>query len=247
MSNIITDFTNTYCEATQLHYNELVKSDCKPFEAIPSVLEEITEFNFSYLYVHEDKEFTANNETHKKQIHFNTKINKWVYTKGEEDGSINNTINNRNSSNIIFELENESSNKKLQTSRLNNFKDYGFTADFEGEIFCERNNALFGIVINSLGYVFCAKWVNGNATQIGPDCYTKEDIGKYNLTPIKKEWYENPNNFSALIVTNSGMGAWVHYYENSKVYDARSNSYSIINSNWRLVTKEEKDKLFTGE
>ncbi len=83
----------------------------------------------------------------------------------------------------------------------NNFKDYGFEADFEGEILKEIEE-LKGI--EYLGY-----FVGDNKTHY-PCIWTKsgriwktsvseKDRELYNLKPIKKEWYDNPDNIGKLL------------------------------------------------
>lgn len=81
----------------------------------------------------------------------------------------------------------------------NNFKDYGFEADFEGEILKEVDGVYLGYVIDS-GYLEMLKiYKSGSA-------YGNGTKGKYNLKPIKKEWYENPDNFPCVVY---------HIYDNS--------------------------------
>lgn len=72
----------------------------------------------------------------------------------------------------------------------NNFEEFGFAADFEGEILKQvSDRILIGYVINKKGNYTSQKWSITGASQ----------EGKYNLTPIKKEWYENKDNFPCLV------------------------------------------------
>ena len=81
---------------------------------------------------------------------------------------------------------------------MNNFKDYGFEADFEGEILKEIEDMSAGKVF--IGYIVydckvhsCIWQYNGVVVTRGINQLT------FNLKPIKKEWYENPDNFPCLV------------------------------------------------
>jgi len=77
--NTVTDFTNTYCEATQLHFKELDKLQWKDGKTL--LLPHYKYFCMGSNYVDTTNFLIGKNL---KQIHFNTEINKWVYTKVEE-------------------------------------------------------------------------------------------------------------------------------------------------------------------
>ena len=90
----------------------------------------------------------------------------------------------------------------VKSKHKNNFKDYGFEADFEGEILKEVKE-LKGI--EYLGY-----FIGGNKTyypciwtksgRIWKTSVSEKDRDLYNLKPIKKEWYENPDNFPCIVI-----------------------------------------------
>lgn len=73
----------------------------------------------------------------------------------------------------------------------NNFKDYGFEADFEGHIYERDRTYLLGKVRLDCD-IKLFRW----NYQTG---VCREDE-KYNLKPIKKEWYENPDNFPCIVM-----------------------------------------------
>lgn len=80
----------------------------------------------------------------------------------------------------------------------NNFNDYGFEADFEGEILKEIEDMSAGKVF--IGYIVydckvhsCIWQYNGVVITIGINQLT------FNLKPIKKEWYNNPDNIGKLL------------------------------------------------
>ena len=83
---------------------------------------------------------------------------------------------------------------------MNNFKDYGFEADFEGEIFKEgtilRNQKVYLATIKN-GYEDLLVYFNEDGKCHQGKGYFMEE---YNLKPIKKEWYENADNVGKLIV-----------------------------------------------
>ena len=76
--------------------------------------------------------------------------------------------------------------------KLNNFKDYGFEADFEGEILKKVGDYYLGYVCrDSCTIIDSTKWdLKGNNV----------DMEEHHLTPIKKEWYENPDNFPCIVM-----------------------------------------------
>ena len=86
---------------------------------------------------------------------------------------------------------------------MNNFKDYGFEADFEGEICFQSESYYIGYIVDN-GKKLPRYW-NKNLTCFNPlttnfECAElTNDNHKYNLKPIKKEWYKNPDNFPCLV------------------------------------------------
>lgn len=67
----------------------------------------------------------------------------------------------------------------------------------------------------------------------------KSGNNQYDLTPIKKKWYEDESNFPAL-VTDGKDGFWSWGKEDLKImFDSK-----VDNHNWRLATKEERDSLY---
>ena len=80
----------------------------------------------------------------------------------------------------------------VESKPKNNFKDYGFTANFEGEILKKIGDYYVGYVgRDSCTIIDSTKWdLKGNDV----------DIQEYHLKPIKKEWYENPDNFPCLCI-----------------------------------------------
>ena len=108
----------------------------------------------------------------------------------------------------------------------NNFKDYGFEADFEGEILKQIGDILYGVVyVEYFGRSVVCEW-NTKGKVISK---YKIDEKAFELKPIKKEWYENPDNFPCLIKKND----WFMSVDNNEDYQ-----YYIMDG-YTLATKEE--------
>ena len=56
----------------------------------------------------------------------------------------------------------------------------------------------------------------------------------YDITPIKKPWYENEDNFPALLI-------WNDY---DRVVYNKNEAINNLEKNWRLATKEEVEALY---
>jgi len=168
--NIVTDFTNTYCEATQLHYDELIKMN-------DSLIRWEDDDYYSITFLPNIRHGLFHSKD-AKQIHFNTDINKWLYTKRD---------------NMMLSIEEEANELedyiKVNDNppAINNFKDYGFTADFEGEILSEVCGDYFGHILN----VAPVKWDKDSGLCFIYNGSHNVSHSKYNLTQIKKEWFKD--------------------------------------------------------
>lgn len=85
----------------------------------------------------------------------------------------------------------------------NNFGKYGFEGDFEGEIFKQENDYFHGLVINNIQYpkgnLEYHKWDRDGSVLVG--------FNSNKLTLLKPKWYEDANNFPALI-KHKHTGSW---------------------------------------
>lgn len=73
----------------------------------------------------------------------------------------------------------------------NNFKDYGFEADFEGEILRKtKHNIYIGYVVDGIDTEYAIEW-NSKGDNLLSSRFDKN----FNLKPIKKEWYEKEDTF----------------------------------------------------
>lgn len=188
-TNIVTDFTNTYCEASELHFSKTIQKYGKKFRF--NKAGKYIGFNYTSYFT-----FFRGYKNY-KQIHYNTDINEWLYTEEKEHGNISTNITTIHTSGDSGLPENNSQEK------LNNFEDFGFTADFEGDIFFkDANDIHIGVVLHDMSF-------NGDGSPYPPIAHIWDNNGKayeivnkectrkklYDLTPIKKEWNEYPENF----------------------------------------------------
>ena len=124
----------------------------------------------------------------------------------------------------------------------NNFEEYGFTGDFEGEILKKVKDRLIGYIVVSTK-VEPIRWnLNGTSS------FTV--LEKYNLTPIKKQWYKDESNFPCLIVYEDSkylrtVIKMEHFGVNILVRDELG--YGLEVSKCRPATREEVEKLIIKE
>lgn len=141
-----------------------------------------------------------------------------------------------------------------QPTPKNNFKEYGFEADFEGEIlkFIVGRGVDDGIATDRfLGWV---KLIDKNEIVMiewwsDGICRSGIKDNNYNLTPIKKPWYAQEENFEKhigkLIINKFGEIRQILSIDNNKVNTSQQNMYhdTLISQEWRLVTEEDTTKL----
>jgi len=116
---------------------------------------------------------------------------------------------------------------------LDTFNERGFnTPDFEGKILQRVRDSYIGYVVDN-GEVFSKLWtLNGVCSQ-----------GElWNLSPVKKEWYEHESNFPCVLVKDSR-------YVDESVIDmiichTKRHWDSMYYKSWRLATRPERDSLF---
>ena len=244
--NVVTDFNNTYCEATELHknniedsINEISSNSCSSWNKL-YFINTANKWTEEFICVPSDSKL--------QQIYYDTTKNKWIYTIEKAEPIITNkeedvkTLSKQSSQSISSELSDSSNTSDIGLPNINNFQDYGFTADFAGEILKEVGDRYIGYILNKDNKATAITWdANGVSTLGEPDTVWQGFRENYNtnLTPIKKEWYENPANFPALVIGSS----------NPFVIDNLSH-LGIVNvkkGTLRLATKAERDSLYAGE
>lgn len=149
------DLNNTWCEATEENYNEIIKL-----------------YDIFYTCDIQDikyYEFLRNN---------NGLLTVCAVSLYEEDSKQIHLVNGE------FQF--------VETKPKNNFKEYGFEADFEVEILAVKDDKYFGISKRDE----LEGWVANGWKKDGTCLY--DDVS--HLNPIKKEWYENPDNFPCIVM-----------------------------------------------
>jgi len=129
-----------------------------------------------------------------------------------------------------------------ENNKINNFEEYSFTADFGGEIYFEDSARL---LIGKLDDNTSCFWdsINGNCFEV----YTNNRLYKYDLTPIKKEWYKDENNIGKLIKSDKfNTFAIFREYKDNKIF-IEFNNYSWDVDLFRPATKEEINSIVIKE
>ena len=127
---------------------------------------------------------------------------------------------------------------------MNNFKDYGFEADFEGEILSDIEDYYIGYYIETYPCIKEKQKIPTFWNKHTGTCYKGAGVSnsKYTLKLIKKEWYENPDNFPC-IATKDGKNFAVidsiDYLKRVCIYQHRVD--------FRPATKEEVLALLVKE
>ncbi len=80
---------------------------------------------------------------------------------------------------------------------------------------------------------YVAKWtLDGVCIQIGANIY---NVSKYNLTPIKPKWYEDEDNFPAMLTRKDGTSIDICWTKEYWVYQQHD---------YKLSTKQEVDSFY---
>lgn len=168
---------NCYCDVNELHYDKLVESNYpeEDGDAFKYLVEEY--FNpedTNYFQVGLLNQFRWSTEVEdEKKIEYNEQINNWVYCPKENEDDDTTTTNQLSITNDIPNSVDSNTN-----TSINNFPDYGFTADLEGEILKEVEDKYIGWHKRN-GYIQSYTWnLDGRSTFGNPE---------YNLTPIQPE------------------------------------------------------------
>lgn len=135
----------------------------------------------------------------------------------------------------------------------NNFKEYGFNADFKGYIYEFLYPYYVGYVVDTDARKLLRIW-NEDGLCINPLTTTTNKFKDFNevnfkLIPINLTWYkdeENFENYTGKLITNKyGNVRKIQSIDNLKVSTAEQNMYHDIlkSEEWRLLTKEEIENL----
>ena len=129
---------------------------------------------------------------------------------------------------------------------MNNFKDYGFEADFEGEILRKTKHDIYiGYVVDGADAEYAIEW-----NSKGDNLLSSRFDRNFNLKPIKKEWYKNPDNIGKAIIIEEERLAILKGGINRTVVciDIQHNAELSVNvEKCRPATKEEVLTLLVKE
>lgn len=196
----VTDFNNTYMENTKLH-REMISS----ISGLVDINESFWESS-KYITIYEDmsvgfRDIICNYE---KQIHLVN--NEWYYVEDcicsdeelKEYGCLCKGVETR---------------KKPK----NNFEEYGFSGDFEGEILKEIGGIYIGYYIDD-NIIYSCSWIASTG-----ECSIDKN---FNLTPIKKPWYKT---FEGQILKQNTI-SFLEKMEDENVKDALDYLKSLSNT-----------------
>lgn len=125
--------------------------------------------------------------------------------------------------------------EEVIVKKINNFEEFGFSGDFEGEILKQFDNRYIGYFINKCNYPIECHWDSNGNSFIG---LISNSI--YNLTRTKKEWYELEENIGRLLTDGSTFISF------DKAYFDKWDG-SLVGYGYRLATNEEIDALKTKD
>jgi hypothetical protein len=194
-------------------------SNCTDVKLIHKKHESILDAYFKDRRVKIEVEGLSLSDTNKGDF-IDTYNEEWNYT------SISTTPSMLSDSEIDFLLS--------DAKPLNNFREYGFTADFEGEILKKVGEYYMGYIIEDSGLPLSANWDKQGLE------YTKQGlqysmITVYNLKPIIKHWYNDESNFPAIIINIA---------TNEFELLNKQNFYKHNSDIYRLATKSEIESLY---
>ena len=112
----------------------------------------------------------------------------------------------------------------------NNFKDYGFTAEFEGEILKEIDNQYIGYYKSSNDTIIPTIW-----DKKGNNIHNTA----YNLIPYNKEWFETDTHWIMTKENNTNFNPKRKF----KIVWTEEMKNSLKETGWRFATIEEINHL----
>lgn len=182
-------------------YDEFVKNfDLNYYKKCTSTLEEnvnfINAFSWISSYLNDDKDWSDLSNKWNKLKHISYDMN-WLIHEKEK----------------LYRLK-------------NNFKDYEFTAEFEGEILKEIDNQYIGYYKSTNENIITTIW-----DKKGNSIHNTE----YNLTPYNKEWFETDTHWIMTKENNTSFNPKRKF----KIVWTEEMKNSFKESGWRFATTEE--------
>ena len=155
-------------------------------------------------------------------------------------------FNNKVWENVEWVEEKESKPELEQTiseesteSFVNNFEQYGFKGNFDGEILKELDDKLIGCILEN-GKVYAMEWYK-NGDNSANASYHRIHYSKYNLTPIVKEWYEEDY---WIFVKDRGENSYPNSPQKKfKFAWTEGMCKNLRESGWRLASDEELELM----
>ena len=124
---------------------------------------------------------------------------------------------------------------------MNNFKDYGFEADFEGEILRKTKHDIYiGYVVDGADAEYAIEW-----NSKGVNLLSSRFDRNFNLKPIKKEWYENPDNFPCIVMQTNCIDD--REIDCGHIVFRNIDDFNRFGGDYRHLTKEEVLALLVKE
>jgi len=118
-----------------------------------------------------------------------------------------------------------------------NFEKFGFEKpDFECELLKkDKFDYIFGFVGDN-----CLLWLESGKCFMATHS-NEQDMPEYNLTPIKKEWYEDADNFPEVVKNDDGrIELAIGFDKNRHIFLFRGDDYSNICNGWRKIFSIER-------
>ena len=232
------DLHETYCMATVDNYRELVKLNPRLDLNIHMLYFTLREVNKEIRVKYVDSTNLEEIEG-LKQIYL---VNgQFQYVTDIGISKLKPKIKTFNSDKISQEF----TSSKIEVKEECSFNKHGFeTPPFKGEIFKEvqgnksRNTKRFiGHAINENGVSYPCIWEEWGECNF---C-TSVKIHEFNLTPIKKEWYQDLKNVGKLIINKHGEVRKITdiNLDTKKVGTHSQNLYMDAIPNWRPLTEGE--------
>ena len=122
---------------------------------------------------------------------------------------------------------------------VNNFEQYGFKGDFDGEILKELDDNLIGCILEN-GKVYAMEWYK-NGDNPAEASYQKIYYSQYSLTPIIKEWYEEDY---WIFVKDRGENSYPNNPQKKfKFAWTEGMCKNLRESGWRLASDDELELM----
>lgn len=124
---------------------------------------------------------------------------------------------------------------------MNNFEDYGFKAGFRGEILRKTNHNIYiGYIVEGKDIEYAIEW-NCKGDNLLNSRFSKN----YNLTPIKKQWYENTDNFPCIVMQVNCVDSYE--IDCGHLVFRNIDDFNKFGGDYRFLTKEEVLSLLIKE